>query len=90
MCWSPWVPPLQLQAAAPPQSSGPPHHPQTSYAGLHFSAAVLLAAVWWFYQQDIPGLQRKLLTVFLFPVSWRACMSFRHLAASHTIRTPAV
>lgn len=60
----------QLQAAAPPQSSGPPHHPQTSYAGLHFSAAVLLAAVWWFYQQDIPGLQRKLLTVFLFPLCW--------------------
>ncbi|EFN54186.1 expressed protein [Chlorella variabilis] len=43
---------------------------QTSYAGLHFSAAVLLAAVWWFYQQDIPGLQRKLLTVFLFPLCW--------------------
>lgn len=43
---------------------------QLTTTGLHFSFAMLVAAVWWFYQQDFPGIQRKLVLTVLFPFAW--------------------
>jgi hypothetical protein len=68
---------VQLQSSAPARVTAPASSTPLSPTGLHASAAVLLVAVWWFYQQGIAGLQRKLLTVFLFPV--RSCVARRVL-----------
>lgn len=63
------APPVQLQGFGPSDGAAPGSPaPASSSASLHLSAAAVLLASWWFLQQDIPGLQRKLFTTFLFPV----------------------
>lgn len=45
-------------------SAGAPKH----YA-MHVSVGLAAMCAWWYYLQDVPSLERKLLSVLLFPVS---------------------
>ena len=42
--------------------------PQRHYA-MHVSVALAAMCAWWYYLQDVPSLERKLLSVLLCPVS---------------------
>lgn len=36
---------------------------------MHVSVGLAALCAWWYFLQDVPSLERKLLTVLLFPVS---------------------
>ena len=53
-----------------------PAAPQRHYA-MHVSVGLAALCAWWYYLQDVPALERKLLSVLLTPVSdWHNCHRF--------------
>ena len=51
-----------------PDYSSVPAAPQKHYA-MHVSVGLAALCAWWYYLQDVPALERKLLSVLLTPVS---------------------
>ena len=50
-----------------PDYSSTPTRPQRHYA-MHVSVGLAALCTWWYYLQDVPALERKLLSVLLSPV----------------------
>ena len=53
-----------------PDYNSEPAAPQRHYA-MHVSVGLAALCAWWYYLQDVPALERKLLSVLLTPVSTR-------------------
>ena len=51
----------------PDYNSGTSTRPQRHYA-MHVSVGLAALCTWWYYLQDVPALERKLLSVLLSPV----------------------
>ncbi|KAL3140904.1 hypothetical protein ABBQ32_005437 [Trebouxia sp. C0010 RCD-2024] len=62
-----------VQARAMPElpdyDSSSPKVPQRHYA-MHVSVGLAAMCAWWYYLQDVPSLERKLLSVLLFPLGY--------------------
>lgn len=64
----------QTSQELPDYSSKPTSaHTQPRHYAMHVSVGLAALCAWWYFLQDVPALERKLLSALLSPVSVHTC-----------------